>query len=89
MTPGGWGWFVVLFPLLGCLVISFGWRSLPERTAGWLASGAVFASFVSAVGAFIGLHDHPPEERTFVSNCFDYLHTAGVNVDMAIQVDPL
>ena len=89
MTPGGWGWLVVAFPLVGCLVISLGWRSLPGRTAGWLASGAVLGSFVSAIGAFVQMQDHAPEDRTFVSSCFDYLHTAGVNVDMSIQVDPL
>jgi NADH-quinone oxidoreductase subunit L len=89
VTAGGWGWLVVLFPLAGCLAISFAWRALPGRTAGWIASGAVFASFLSAIGAFAALLDHPPEERTFVSSPFDYLHTAGVNVDMSIQVDPL
>src|SRR5918911_4168763 len=89
MTPGGWGWLVVLFPLVGCVAISFNWGRLSGRTAGWIASGAVFGAFVSAIGAFVQLLDRPPEERTVVSNAFDYLHTAGVNVDMGIQVDPL
>ncbi|HKP88710.1 MAG TPA: NADH-quinone oxidoreductase subunit L [Thermoleophilaceae bacterium] len=89
MTPGGWGWLVLAFPLLGCIAISVLWRDLPGRLPGWIASGAVFASFVSSVGAFLALHDRAPEDRTVVSNAFDYLHASGVNVDMAIQVDPL
>jgi NADH-quinone oxidoreductase subunit L len=89
MTPGGWGWLVLAFPLVGCLVVSVGWRWLPARTAGWLASGAVLGSFVSAIGAFVTLEDRPASARTVVSTAFDYLHTIGVNVDMGIQVDPL
>ncbi|MFL5782046.1 MAG: NADH-quinone oxidoreductase subunit L [Thermoleophilaceae bacterium] len=89
MTPGGWGWLVLAFPLLGCIATSLLWRDLPGRMPGWIASGAVFASFVSAVGAFIALGDRPPEERTFVSHAFDYLQAGGVKVDMAVQVDPL
>src|SRR4051812_8457435 len=89
MTPGGWGWLVLAFPLLGCIATSLLWRDLPGRAPGWIASGAVFASFVSAVGAFIALNDRPPEERTFVSHAFDYLQAGGVKVDMAVQVDPL
>src|SRR3954470_441444 len=89
MTPGGWGWLVLAFPLLGCIAISLLWRDLPGRAPGWVASGAVFASFVSAVGAFVALGDRPPEERTFVSHAFDYLQAGGVKVDMAVQVDPL
>jgi NADH-quinone oxidoreductase subunit L len=89
MTPGGWGWLVLAFPLLGSIVLSLGFRRLPGRTAGWIASGAVLGAFVSALGAFIQLNGRAPEDRSVVSNCFDYLHTAGVNVDMGILVDPL
>jgi NADH-quinone oxidoreductase subunit L len=89
MTPGGWGWLVLGFPLVGSIVLSLGFRRLPGRSAGWIACGAVGAAFVSAIGAFVQLHDRAPEDRTVASNAFDYLHTAGVNVDMGIQVDPL
>ena len=44
MTPTSWGWFVLAFPLAGTLVISLGWRSLPGRLAGWLASGMILGS---------------------------------------------
>jgi NADH-quinone oxidoreductase subunit L len=89
MTTAGWGWLILAFPLVGCLVVTFNWRSLTGRTAGWIASGAVLGSFVSAIGAFVQLQDRPEHERTVISNAFDYFHTAGVNVDMGIQIDPL
>src|SRR5207237_3314330 len=66
-----------------------GWRSFPGRTAGWLASATVFGSFVSSIGAFAALEGKSASHRLVVSRAFDYLHTAGVNVDMSIQVDPL
>jgi NADH-quinone oxidoreductase subunit L len=89
MTAGGWGWLVLAFPLVGCALVSLFWRRLPGRTPGWIASGAVLGSFGSAIGAFAQLQQRAPDDRTVVSNCFDYLHVAGVNVDMGIQVDPL
>jgi len=55
MTPGDWGWLVLAFPLWGFLLVSLGWRLLPGRSAGWLASGAVLGSFVSAIGALVTL----------------------------------
>jgi len=89
VTAGGWGWLVLAFPLVGCAVVSLAWRWLPGRSAGWIASGAVLGSFGSAIGALAQLQDRPAHERTVVSSLFDYFHTAGVNVDMGIQVDPL
>ena len=62
---------------------------LPARTAGWLATGAVLGSFASAIGAFASLESRAAGSRTVISSAFDYLHTAGVNVDLGIQVDPL
>jgi NADH-quinone oxidoreductase subunit L len=89
VTAGGWGWLVLGFPLVGSLLVSLLWRRLPGRAPGWIASGAVLGAFVSAIGAFVQLEQRGPEQRTVVSNAFDYLHVAGVNVDMALQVDPL
>ncbi|MEA2375866.1 MAG: NADH-quinone oxidoreductase subunit, partial [Thermoleophilaceae bacterium] len=89
MTPAGWGWLILVFPLWGCVLVSVCWRSLPARTAGWLASAAVFGSFVSALGAFITLQGRAPEARHVASNAFAYAHTAGLNIDLGILVDPL
>jgi len=70
-------------------VISLGWRRLPGRSAGWIASAAIGLAFVSSVLVLIKLLDRDAEQRVVVSNLFKYFHTAGVNVDMGIYIDPL
>jgi NADH-quinone oxidoreductase subunit L len=89
VSAGAWGWLILLFPLWGTVVIALAWRSLPGKTAGWLASGAILGAFVSSLGAFVSLLGKEPEQRIVTSNAFDYLKTTGVNVDLGILVDPL
>ncbi|HEX8065361.1 MAG TPA: NADH-quinone oxidoreductase subunit L [Thermoleophilaceae bacterium] len=89
MSAGGFGWLVLGFPLAGTLAIALGWRSLPGRSAGWIASGAILGAFASSIGAFLSLLDREPEARIVTSNAFDYVKTAGVSVDLGILVDPL
>src|SRR3954447_10974440 len=89
MTPTSWGWLVLAFPLAGTIVISLGWRSLPGRMAGWIASAMILASFVCSVGAALTLNDREPHLRQASSTLFDYAHSAGINVGFGIFVDPL
>jgi NADH-quinone oxidoreductase subunit L len=89
MTPTSWGWLVLAFPLAGTIVISLGWRSLPGRLAGWLASAMILASFVCSVGAALTLNNRAPHLRQASSTLFDYAHSAGINVGFGIFVDPL
>jgi NADH-quinone oxidoreductase subunit L len=89
MSATSYGWLVLAFPVAGTLIVSFGWRVLPGRTAGWIASAAIFAAFLSAIGALIDLQDHPAEERSLVDSAWTYLATADFNVDVAILIDPL
>src|SRR3954471_3201327 len=83
------GGLVIAFPLPGMLIVALGWRALPGRAAGWIASSAIGLAFVSAVIVLIKLLDRDPEQRTVVSNLYHYAHTAGVNVDLGIYIDPL
>jgi NADH-quinone oxidoreductase subunit L len=89
LSPADYGWLVLGFPLLGTLVLALGWRWLPGRSAGWIGSASILASFVSALGALQQLQDHPAEERHFESALWDYADTFGVSVDLGILVDPL
>jgi NADH-quinone oxidoreductase subunit L len=84
-----YGWLVLAFPLLGMLIIAFGYRSLPGRSAGWIATGTVLLAFLAALGALISLQDHSPAHRQLVSSLWTYFSTANVRADMAILVDPL
>jgi NADH-quinone oxidoreductase subunit L len=89
VSAGGWGWLVLLCPLVGTVLISLFWRLLPRRTAGWLGSLAILGSFAAALGAFFSIQSQDEHHRAVESNAFDYVKTAGVNVDLGILVDPL
>ncbi|MHB8492782.1 MAG: NADH-quinone oxidoreductase subunit L [Solirubrobacteraceae bacterium] len=64
------------------------WR-LPPRTAGFIATGAIFLSFLAALGALISLQGNDPAHRELTSSLWDYAVTAGLDAHMSILVDPL
>ena len=89
MTATSYGWLILAFPLAGTLLVALGWRVLPGRMAGWLASAAILGAFLSAIGALLDLQDHPVEERSLVDSAWTYASTGNFNVDLAILIDPL
>jgi NADH-quinone oxidoreductase subunit L len=89
VSASSYGWLVLAFPLAGLLVISFGWRLLPGRSPGWIASAAILGSFLASIGALLELQELPAEERQLVDSAWTYAATADFDVDMAILVDPL
>jgi NADH-quinone oxidoreductase subunit L len=89
VSPTDYGWLVLAFPLVGMLVTSFGWRVLPGRLPGWIASAAIGLAFLSAIGALVQIEDLPADERAVVDSAWTYAATADLDVDMAILVDPL
>ena len=89
MSATTYAWLVLAFPLAGSLVTALGFRALPGRSAGWIATGAIFAAFVSAIGALFMLLDDPASDRELTSSLYDYASAAGLDVDMGILVDPL
>jgi NADH-quinone oxidoreductase subunit L len=84
-----YGWLVLAFPVAGMLVTSFGWRVLPGRLPGWIASAAIGLAFLAAIGALVEIQDLPADERSVVDSAWTYAATAGLRVEMAILVDPL
>jgi NADH-quinone oxidoreductase subunit L len=87
MSATTYGWLVLAFPLAGTLIIAFGWRVLPGRLPGWIATAAIFLAFLAAIGALFDLLDHPEEERQLVDSAWTYADT--VRADLSILVDPL
>ncbi len=86
------GWLVLAFPLLGTLVLAFGHRrlkALPPRSAGWIATGAIFLAFLAALASLISLQDHSAAHRELVSSLWNYAVTVGIEARMSILVDPL
>ena len=89
MSATTYGWLVLAFPLAGTIVISLGWRVLPGRLPGWIATSAIFLAFVSAIGALIDLQDHAEDDRQLVDSLWTYASTSDFHIDLAILIDPL
>jgi NADH-quinone oxidoreductase subunit L len=89
MSATTFGWLVLLFPLLGTLVTGFGFRVLPGRTAGWIATGAIFLAFLAALGALISMQGEAPGHRELTSSLWNYAVTVGIDAHASILVDPL
>ncbi|MEA2496552.1 MAG: NADH-quinone oxidoreductase subunit [Thermoleophilaceae bacterium] len=89
MSTGTWGWLILAFPPAGSIVVALGWQRWRGRTAGWLGTAAIALAFVSSIGAFLSLLSKTPDERTVVSNAFDYIQIAGLHVKLGVLVDPL
>jgi NADH-quinone oxidoreductase subunit L len=89
MSTGTWGWLVLAFPLVGTLLIAFGYRWMPGRTAGVIGCAAIGLAFASAIGMLLSLLDRPEDARAVVDSLYTYVSTGSFDVDMAILVDPL
>ncbi len=53
MEPTTYGWLVLAFPLAGSLLIAFGYRVLPGRSAGWIGTAAIGLSFLASLGMLV------------------------------------
>ncbi len=93
MSATTFGWLVLLFPLLGTLVIGFGFRSLGGRAsnqaAGWIATGAIGLAFLASLGALIAMQGEAPAHRELTSSLWNYAVTVGIDAHVSILVDPL
>ena len=87
-------WLTLLFPLAGVLVNAFGHRILRGRVPGFVGTGALLGSFVSAVLLFFALTDLPGEEQHVRAIAWDYASTAGgggqqIDAQLGLLLDPL
>ena len=89
MSATSYGWLVLAFPLAGTLVVSLGWRVLPGRLAGWIASGAILGAFLSAIGALVNLQDHPATTARWWDSAGRIASTGDFQRRPGILIDPL
>src|SRR5918998_793466 len=89
MSPTDWGWLVLAFPLAGMVIASLGWRVLPGRATGWIATLAIGTSFAASIGMLLALLDRDEHGRSLVGTAYTYVDTAGFRADLSILVDPL
>jgi NADH-quinone oxidoreductase subunit L len=90
VSATSYGWLVLAFPFAGMLISSFGWRFLPGRLPGWIASAAIGLAFLASIGMLIKIQDRPEDARALVDSAWTYAAAApDFRVDFAIFVDPL
>jgi NADH-quinone oxidoreductase subunit L len=82
-------WLIPAFPLLGFVTILLFGRKLGDPGAGFIADGAVLASFVVSVGVYFDLLSMDAEERAHVETLFSWVPVDSLRVDMAFLADPL
>src|SRR5579872_1726127 len=80
---------IPLFPFVGFLVLAAFGRRLGNPRAGFLATGMVFASFVTTVVVFALLFERQPAQRSFVETWFTWLPVDRLHVTAGLLVDPL
>ena len=88
MSATTYEWLVLAFPLAGSIVIALGYRRFASAS-GWIATAAIAASFLSAIGALVMLLDKPEESRQLTSVLWDITDTAGLKIELGTLVDPL
>ena len=89
MSATTYAWLVLAFPLAGSIVTALGYRTLPGRTTGIIATAAIALSFLNGIGALVMLQDEPAEERHLTSSLWDYANAGGLDIQLGILVDPL
>ncbi|MGI8429489.1 MAG: NADH-quinone oxidoreductase subunit L [Solirubrobacteraceae bacterium] len=89
MSATTFGWLILLCPLVGTVVIGFGSPALKGRSAGWLGTATIAASFGCSIAALIALQRHSPTDRQLTSTLWNYASSVGVDAKLSILVDPL
>src|SRR3712207_3123125 len=83
-------WLTLLFPLAGTLVNAFGYRVLRGRAPGYVGTGALAASFVSAILLLLALQDLPGKERHVRAIAWDYaVNQSRLDAQLGLLLDPL
>jgi len=88
MKTTTYGWLILLFPLVGTILIGFGYRRLGQAS-GWIASLAIALAFASAIGALLSLLGHSEGHRELTNSLWNYDVSAGVDARLQVLVDPL
>ncbi|MBV9796563.1 MAG: NADH-quinone oxidoreductase subunit L [Solirubrobacterales bacterium] len=89
MAPTTFGWLIILCPAVGTMLIALSFKRLPARSAGWIGTAAIAASFGLSIAALLALLGHTPDHREFTSTIWSYDSSVGVDAKLSILVDPL
>jgi len=84
-----YAWLILLFPLLGLLTNLIFGRWLRDELIGWIASTAVFLSFLVVIGLFIALLGLPAGERQYQLLLWHWMRVDLFRADVKLLIDPL
>jgi NADH-quinone oxidoreductase subunit L len=82
-------WICLLSPLGAALAVTLAGTSISRRAAGYLATGSVGVSFVTALITFFVLIGRETEDREELSTLWTWLSAGDFEVGLSILVDPL
>ncbi|MGH9169905.1 MAG: NADH-quinone oxidoreductase subunit L [Acidimicrobiales bacterium] len=82
-------YLILLFPFAGFLVLAAFGRKLGNPLAGWLATAAVLASFVTTLVVFVDLLGKTAANRSVVETAFTWFQAGTLRVNASLLVDPL
>jgi len=82
-------WIVLVVPLISGIVLA-GWpKEPPHAVTRVLGVGSILIAFILSATIFAGLLGNASDDRAFTSSAFEWISIAGVDVNLAILVDPL
>ena len=86
-------WLIIVFPVIGLLINTFGGKGRSEGAIGWTAVLAVGASFGMSVLVIVGLLGLPPEARMLNRGVnvplFTFFELGPSKVEMGLHLDAL
>lgn len=82
-------WLVPALPLLGAVLLLVLGKRIGEPRSGWIGTGFMAASTVTAVAMFTKLASLPKSERLHVVTLFEWFRAGNIRISMAFLLDPL
>ena len=82
-------WLLFAFPAAGAIFNLLLGDRFNRKTIGWIASGAVIAAFLVALGLLFSLFALPAEERVVTTHLWEWITIGKFNVAAALLIDPL
>ena len=80
---------IVLAPLAAFVINTLFGSRMKGQMAGWIATIAVFISFVITAGLFFEMMGRAPEDRAIHYTIADWIHVGRVQVNIAFLIDQL
>ena len=80
---------IVLAPLVAFAINTFFGSRMKGQMAGWIATIAVFISFIITAGIFFQMMGRPAEERPIHYVIADWIHVGRIQVNLAYLIDQL